>query len=565
MIKKDIYIYPQGNQVVHDLFKKIIKIIRDREDTDLANTVVLLVDDYAVELIEKEYFSFYGKKVLAYIIELNYKTISLIKIADFVIYQDEKQREIAEMVMGYSIPSEILPLPCYQVEQSKNQFHSTVLYTENQLSDPDIKQYLEVPGEKNINSKIVTLLHKEKDYGPKDLYFANGEEVIAKKFPGKLGYKIIGDMAKQEDISIKIANRDKTVIYYTLRGNLINFLMSANGFFPIDPELKKNMQLSVEEFQQKLSGLVKNVAGIVKYSVIPDRFTDLNIISGKKLKNKFVFSVCYRNQPRKIFRCINSICEQNKAFDYGIAVVDDASSDDSSDKIREILKKNVIDHIIVRNRERKFASRNFYNVIHHIVDNNESYIIELDGDDYLFTPRALEVLNKATKDGAEKTIGNLRVDNGRNIKSAVFERERLAVDFTHPRNISKCAAWYHLRMTKKSVLMRVEIEHFLERDGKTWLRFNHDSTVHSRAIDIAKNKVKIINEEIYAYDISGDAHDILDLVDEFEHENWSYGTFFLDNPYLFQTYIPLFEEPQKIPSKIMGKTLEDNPYFSKNF
>ncbi|MNJ56993.1 hypothetical protein D3C77_525640 [compost metagenome] len=193
--------------------------------------------------------------------------------------------------------------------------------------------------------------------------------------------------------------------------------------------------------------------------------------------------------------------------------------------------------------------------MHLLVENDDSYIIELDGDDYLYTDNVLSILHSAIEKGALKTRGNLVVDNGVQIKRGLFEKEKNSDDFSKPRNLSKCAGWYHLRMTQRSILKRVEIEHFLERNKGKWLIFTHDASVHSRAIELSKGRIVSIEEELYAYDLTGNNHDAIELNHDLEIDEWEYGSYLLEDEYLFQMFIPLFEEPRLKPSTRLGEGL----------
>ena len=240
-----------------------------------------------------------------------------------------------------------------------------------------------------------------------------------------------------------------------------------------------------------------------------DGLNDLAIIHGAPLSNKYVFSVCFRNQSAKILRCIKSLLMQNNGHDFGIVFVDDDSDDDSSDIIlRECLGKQT-DFVLVKNKERKYAAKNLYNVIHQLVTNGESILIEVDGDDFLPGSYVLDVLNGYYGKGCLKTLGSYEMFP----KDQVFaNEERLRsvhenVDFRRPWSIAACNAWLHLRSTKVSILRRVEIENFLDRRTGSWLSERHDAAIHPRAIELAEGKIVFVKEVLYVYDVSGENHD----------------------------------------------------------
>jgi len=476
-----ISVYPKSDNLICSFFEELISGIDCHMDND---TVLLIVNNNTAEIFQKEYYSFYGKKVIAYALELNYLTIPMIKIADFIFYQDARQKALAEHILGFEIPCASLP---------------------------------------TIGA-------------------------------------IINSKSSNEYKSVNFETPDKSDIFNTRSNNYEDML---NSLLVMPLAHQGGLDNTFEIFRHSFLNAFMQIDNFPKNKAAIDNICDLNIFpsSRKTLQNKFVFSICFRNQQEKIGRCIESICLLKSIDDFGVVVVDDASIDKSVEIAEQVLAKNKIEYVIVRNKERKYAAKNFYNVIHSIVINDDTFIIELDGDDFI-KPHCniFNVLNPAIMQGAQKTIGNFCVFNGRKFKSSVFKKEKIATNFKYPRNLSKCSTWYHLRMTKRRILRAIEIEHFLESNGTTWLKANHDISVHSRAVELAKDSIVVIDEELYVYDISGNFHGINGTMDrDAIIEEWSYGTYLLDEPYLSKLYIPLFEEPQKIMTE--NNTLVHNPFY----
>ena len=239
-----------------------------------------------------------------------------------------------------------------------------------------------------------------------------------------------------------------------------------------------------------------------------DKLEDLNIIAGQPLKNDFVFSVCFRNQEDKIIRCLQSIRDQNGPFDFGIVIVSDQSTDRSVELILDFIKNSKLDICIVDNKDRKFASGNFYNVAHHLVSNDESVIIEIDGDDFLANREVLSILNGYYKNGALKTNGsyNMHPEDQTIIPQTEIEFNHNNFDVSNPWSLN-CTTWLPLRSVKRHLLCKVELKYFLERKSKRWLSDNHDISVQPRLIELAKNKAVFVKEVLYSYDMSGEFHD----------------------------------------------------------
>ncbi|MGZ7440937.1 glycosyltransferase family A protein [Paenibacillus sp. TH7-28] len=553
-----VSIYPPTSRMINDFFMDQLEEEAEWTDLPQSDVVLLIVDHHTAEVFQQDYCSFYGKKVVAYVVELNYLTIPLVKLADYVIYQDEQQRRLVELTMGYKIPSDILPVPQFEFSECNLDLSGSphaVIYSDYLLDEDVVIEHMQkldcplITSEMNI--LFVSLSPQKPKVSPTSLEYADLSVMRPDELPRKARFMVLDDAFKSGDLNRRASRGDKTGLFYSSNGcsgEILRYFMvrGANPLIGNPP--------AISMFRQRLGQVLYQVSHMMKTPVIPDTLNQLNVIAGKPLVNRFVFSICCRNQRHKLLRCVASICEQNGRHDIGVAVIDDASEYDVLDEVESILRQHKVDYCLVKNESRKYAARNFYNMIHLLVPNEDSFLIELDGDDYLFDKNALNILSSAVEQGALKTRGNLVVDTGNEIKRNVFLQEKENCDAGYPRNTSKCSGWYHLRMTQRAVLSRIEIEHFLEK-GNNWLITTHDLSVHSRAIELTRSRITLIEAEIYAYDLSGAQHDSIVLDEGEEPDSWEYGTYLFQDDYLFKMYIPLFEEPRFVPSARIGEGL----------
>lgn len=251
---------------------------------------------------------------------------------------------------------------------------------------------------------------------------------------------------------------------------------------------------------------------------LPDTLESLNIVHGRPLTNRFVVSILYRNAGEKLLRALQSVLALAPGHDVGVALVDDCSTDGSLAPALALLQHAAIDAVVVSNLDRKYAARNYFNVIHHLTCNDDSVIMDLDGDDYLnLDLDVFAILEGAYADGdTQKTLGSYQLftdapqadlEQSEFYQSMRYFAQDNPVDLQQPWNIPTCPSWKHLRTTRRGLIRRVEIDYFLERSKTQWLRMEHDISVHSRAIELAAGKVKILTDKLYIYDISGDNHD----------------------------------------------------------
>ena len=241
-----------------------------------------------------------------------------------------------------------------------------------------------------------------------------------------------------------------------------------------------------------------------------DTLNDLNVISGSGLKNDFVFVICFRNQSRKILRCLQSVTDKiSKKHNAGIVLIDDASEDEGLDLAIEHLSGLNVDFVAVKNPERKHHPRNLYNAVTLLVENKESVVIEVDGDDYLEQVDLLKILKKTYKKGVLQTFGCCRHAPGSDFVNEFADVENhIFDDISSPWNMDKCLPWLPLKTYKKSLFNEVPLHCFHEKNGTDWLKTGENLQCHPMMTSLAGKAVRFIDKILYVCDFSGPHHDI---------------------------------------------------------
>lgn len=248
----------------------------------------------------------------------------------------------------------------------------------------------------------------------------------------------------------------------------------------------------------------------IRPQISVDSRDDLNVVSGAPLDSAYVFVVCFRNIEDKIERCIRSILKQNTSYDYGVIVIDDASSDAGLDKAVKLLREQGVLHVAVANWERRYYTRNLYNTVNLLVNSPDTVIIEVDGDDYLEDIDILAILDEEYNKGALRTSGSFRcIGDDENIFPEDIA-SATAFDVRRPWDLDACSAWTHLKTFKKSLFMRVPHKYFLERDGGRWLLSAEDLSIHPKMIELAAYRSVFIDQVMYVFDITGNQHALKD-------------------------------------------------------
>ena len=279
-------------------------------------------------------------------------------------------------------------------------------------------------------------------------------------------------------------------------------------------------ELDGRYFYQSLrdSAVYRNLPAVNAHQVYPvseappvDRLEDLDIIHGSPLSCRYVFIVCARNEENSIERCLGSILRQPEAHDYGIIFIDDDSSDASLAVGLDTLRDCSKPYVAVRNRERKYYSRNLYNAVHNLVIGDETVCVEVNGDDYLEDVNVLDILTDAYSTGVLKTFGDFRIVTGDeySVRYASWKNEfdRGQIDYSQPWNVDVYPSWMHLRTYVRGLFLKVPNPYFWERNGRNWLIMNEDLSIHPKMAELAGHRALFIDEYLYVYDISHTHHD----------------------------------------------------------
>jgi hypothetical protein len=499
---------------------------------------------------------------IAIVHETHTSTLPFLKVADHIIVFNEIQSDVINKVVKMDIPTTILPYPTInnsitpKTEQIlfSADFDSTLcdkyLHVAATWSSADSDDEFDIiqieDGETTVKSNKDTSLKQypftaifnvsDNERREHNEFFTTFENTLRET---TISYKIVytednseykellatseysyifNEEIATEEAKEMISEESLQIIYTQITENASLADSLANNCKIIIAEgvsaINLDKRPSIDEYVNELLNVIQthkdvsfNKKSKLINSIPVDVLSDLDIIEGQPLTNKYVFIVNFRNQSDKIERCIQSILDQNNSYDFGIAVTDDLSTDDSLEKVMNLLDRSNIDHIVTRTTERKYSARNLYNAVTLLVNNPDSVIIEVDGDDFLYMNTVLDVINPHYNNGVVKTFGNFITYP---VKWDEMESNTLNHDIRTPWHQGKCSAWLPLRTFKKQLFEQVELDYFLDRTDKTWLKTADDASVNPRMMELANGNVQYIDEQLYAYDVSGEAHDVGD-------------------------------------------------------
>lgn len=240
-----------------------------------------------------------------------------------------------------------------------------------------------------------------------------------------------------------------------------------------------------------------------------DTLSSLNVVFGAPLTTRFAFVVCFRNQEKKLPRCLASIARQSREHDFGVILISDDSRDGSVELCVDHARQAAYPVVVVSNKDRKYYTRNLFNAVTLLVTTPHTVIVELDGDDALEDRDVLGVLVRAYEQGARQTFGSFRLfgDDG---SSRVGELGQSASDMSDPWNLDRCMAWMHPKTFRKELFEELPLAFFFEKDSKQWLRNSEDLILHPKMVELSQGRARHLPDILYVHDVSGSAHDFAD-------------------------------------------------------
>ncbi len=195
------------------------------------------------------------------------------------------------------------------------------------------------------------------------------------------------------------------------------------------------------------------------------------------------------NASENLETLIESVRSQ-KNDNWTFTLVDDISSDNTVEKLKELIGDDNRFNIIVNN-EKKFALRNIVETSKNF-SKEEDIVAIIDGDDSLCNTDTVSLLINEYSQGAEVVWTAHKWDiNQMNIS-------RPMPDHINPYYWPWSSS--HLKTFKGSILSKISDENFKDLDGN-WFERGYDQALMLPIIYLTKNR-KFINEVCYLYNIN---------------------------------------------------------------
>ena len=199
----------------------------------------------------------------------------------------------------------------------------------------------------------------------------------------------------------------------------------------------------------------------------------------------------------KLKRLFDSLKAQTFS-DFEVVYIDDASENEGADYARFMLKNDSFFKertIAFFNDTNTGELANFVFAMQNVIVKAESIVVNVDNDDYLVNPRALEIIKERFDRGAELTCGNcIRYDN------PLKKYELVSFDRVWERGGDNI--WVHPKCFRRKLFDSIDVESDLKIDGK-FVDVNTDFAIMLPMV-AATEKREFISEVLYYFEPSAD-------------------------------------------------------------
>ena len=204
---------------------------------------------------------------------------------------------------------------------------------------------------------------------------------------------------------------------------------------------------------------------------------------------------CY-NAENYIESCISSL-QQQTAKDFEAVIVDDASTDLTSEKADETIK-NDSRFKLIKKGENKGGLASIVDGTEALNPGKDDILINIDGDDFLYLTTALEIINYTyERTDCLITYGSFKTHSG---QIRMLGQGRRYTQNIINRCMYRKADWIasHLRTYKYCLWDNIKREDLQDEDGEYW-RYAWDMAFMFPMLEMAGDRQEAVSDIIYCY------------------------------------------------------------------
>lgn len=205
-------------------------------------------------------------------------------------------------------------------------------------------------------------------------------------------------------------------------------------------------------------------------------------------------------------KCIDSIFSQETNVSISINYIDDHS--DLTKNEYTYIKKKLKNHHFYSNHVRLYSLESVYQFHHSIEFDENTIVVNLDGDDWFITPNAIQkIIDTYSKTDCELTYGNCTIFEPQNAKvhnknvSELYKK----INTRYPLEVEKNNSYRdhfflpsHIRTWKPNSFKKIPKHYFLRPD-KTFLRLCEDQAMMFPLLEMCNGNYQVISTPLAAY------------------------------------------------------------------
>lgn len=217
--------------------------------------------------------------------------------------------------------------------------------------------------------------------------------------------------------------------------------------------------------------------------------------------NRFIIVTPSYNNSEWVEYNLASVLNQTYE-NWALVYVDDCSTDDTYEKVSEILKDNPKCKVI-KNETNKGAAYNYIEYVRYFFPEDNDIIVHLDGDDWLYDENVLEKLNALyNEEDYWMTYGKFVCWDGSGGVTESFPQGSAYDDFIHRHKLYRRDQWRasHLRTYKYFLWNSIDREDLKSRFDNEYFWHASDLAWAYPALEMCpKDKIGVVNFNTHVY------------------------------------------------------------------
>ena len=222
----------------------------------------------------------------------------------------------------------------------------------------------------------------------------------------------------------------------------------------------------------------------------------------RQQSNHFTFVITCYNCEKYVEKNLSSVLEQ-KYDNYDIVYVDDASTDYTFEKARQILEDSGFEEERLRISRNSFNKGKMENVYNAVKNSKEGTIIVIvDGDDWLMNKHVLTLLNNVYDENIWMTNGSYKVEPAGNIVGPKIDSNYWKGNIRH-----KTWEFSHIGTFRRELFLKIKLKDMLRKDGVFFQTSSDQAMMWPMAEMASEEHFFPIYEPLYTYNFQNPLSD----------------------------------------------------------